>query len=177
MTTHRPHRRRACSGQYAHRFARVPIRAMLARMADDAPRGRSHRPFVLGSATARLSVALSAAGGAIATIRPAIRANARHGMRSRARGWRLALVGASLLALIPAPAVADPDCTCRGPGGRLFHQGETTCLPSPDGPRLARCAMALNNTSWAYTKERCEPVARLLPHRDRIAVTDTLQVN
>ncbi|WP_407051368.1 hypothetical protein [Methyloraptor flagellatus] len=144
---------------------------MLAGMADDAPCGRSHRPSVLGSTAARPPVALAAAGGFVRSIRP----NAHHDLRSL--GWRPALIAALLLAAGPTPATADPDCTCRGPGGRLFHQGETTCLPSPDGPRLARCAMALNNTSWAYTKERCEPVAHLSPRRDRTARAGALQVN
>ena len=44
----------------------------------------------------------------------------------------------------PAAAI---DCTCRAPGRRV-ELGATACLPTPNGPRLARCVMDVNITSW-----------------------------
>jgi hypothetical protein len=78
---------------------------------------------------------------------------------------RAALV---VLALATSPLRADPDrasprlvqgdphaeCYCRAQG-RLFRMGEQACLRSPDGPRLARCEMELNVTSWRFTSQRC----------------------
>jgi hypothetical protein len=51
------------------------------------------------------------------------------------------------------PAVAS-ECTCRAPG-RQFELGQTACLMSPKGPRLATCGMALNNTSWQFSESPC----------------------
>ena len=62
-------------------------------------------------------------------------------------------------------AVADgstrdgPDCTCRYFGAN-YRLGETVCLRGPDGPRLARCSMALNNTTWQPLDRPCPTSAR-----------------
>lgn len=75
---------------------------------------------------------------------------------------------AVVIVLVTPPALADPDraplrlaggdphaeCYCRAQG-RLFRMGEQACLRAPDGPRLARCEMELNVTSWRFTSERC----------------------
>jgi hypothetical protein len=52
-----------------------------------------------------------------------------------------------------------PDCTCRAQG-RDFRMGETICLRSAAGARLAVCGMALNNSSWNLTDTPCEVSAR-----------------
>jgi hypothetical protein len=51
------------------------------------------------------------------------------------------------------PAAAS-ECTCRALG-RQVELGQTACLMSPKGPRLATCGMALNNTSWAFSQTPC----------------------
>ena len=66
----------------------------------------------------------------------------------------LTLVGA--IAMAPA---ALADCTCRGRDGSAVELGGYTCLNTADGPRLARCEMVLNNSSWKVTEEDC-PTAR-----------------
>jgi hypothetical protein len=53
-----------------------------------------------------------------------------------------------------SPAAADPNCICRA-RGREFELGQSTCLPSPKGPRIATCGMVLNNTSWQFTDTPC----------------------
>jgi len=67
----------------------------------------------------------------------------------------------SLLAGMPAAAqsVQAPghnplECYCRA-GGRTFAQGETVCLKTSDGPRLARCQMEINVMSWSITSTPC----------------------
>jgi hypothetical protein len=63
----------------------------------------------------------------------------------------------ALLAGAASPASAD--CTCRGPG-IVAHHGETVCLRTPAGPRLARCEMMLNNSSWTFLPDPCPEASR-----------------
>lgn len=60
------------------------------------------------------------------------------------------------------PALAD--CTCRALG-RDFDLGRSVCLQTPNGPRLAVCAMVLNNTSWRFSEMPCV-TARANPATD-----------
>lgn len=46
------------------------------------------------------------------------------------------------------------DCVCRA-GGRTFAVGESACLRTATGTRLAECGMVLNNTSWHFTERPC----------------------
>ncbi len=56
-------------------------------------------------------------------------------------------------------ALGGPDCTCRYFGVN-YRLGETVCLRSPEGPRLARCSMVLNNTTWETLDRSCPTSAR-----------------
>ncbi len=82
---------------------------------------------------------------------------------------RLAVtLAVALAALIAAPGAVRADCTCRYDGG-MTDLGETVCMKTPGGTRLARCDMALNNTSWTFLDAPC-PTAGLSPapaRRDR----------
>jgi len=51
-------------------------------------------------------------------------------------------------------AHAEPNCTCRA-RGRSFELGQSACLQTPKGPRIAVCAMVLNNTSWQLSETPC----------------------
>lgn len=51
-------------------------------------------------------------------------------------------------------AVADPDCTCRS-RGRDYPLGQSVCLATPKGARIATCGMVLNNTSWQFSDTPC----------------------
>ena len=67
--------------------------------------------------------------------------------------WPIFLALASLIAadmLTPASA----DCTCRSQG-RDYELGQSVCLQSPKGARIATCGMVLNNTSWQFTETPC----------------------
>lgn len=59
----------------------------------------------------------------------------------------------------PGPQPPLPPCTCRAEG-RTFQLGEMTCLRTPQGSRMARCIMVINNPSWDAGTAPC-PSARL----------------
>ncbi|MHA7772716.1 hypothetical protein [Roseibium sp. M-1] len=50
-------------------------------------------------------------------------------------------------------------CTCRYKG-QDYGIGESICLKSPDGLRMATCGMVLNNTSWQFSNAPC-PLTQL----------------
>ena len=62
-----------------------------------------------------------------------------------------------IVSLIAAEALLSPasaDCTCRSQG-RDYDLGQSVCLQSPKGARIATCGMVLNNTSWQFTETPC----------------------
>jgi hypothetical protein len=63
-----------------------------------------------------------------------------------------------------APSSAADVCTCRAPGKRV-ELGGTTCLQTPQGPRLARCVVDVNIMSWQILDIPC-PVSEA-PHFSR----------
>ena len=82
----------------------------------------------------------------------------------------LALSSAVLLGLLlgqaprPAAALAEDRaqgpipgirCSCRA-NGRSYEVGERACIATPSGPRLARCRLVQNVTSWEVEAEGCE---------------------
>jgi hypothetical protein len=78
------------------------------------------------------------------------------------------ILAAALAALISAPPGARADCTCRYAGGAV-ELGQTVCMKTPQGERLARCDMALNNPSWTFIDAPC-PTASLTPPPPRRAL-------
>ncbi|MEZ0169813.1 hypothetical protein [Microvirga sp. TS319] len=75
----------------------------------------------------------------------------------------LALLSLLVPLLAGTPAAAQPaqapdhnaiDCYCRAQG-RMVPQGETVCLKTADGPRLAQCRMEINVMSWNITSTPC----------------------
>jgi hypothetical protein len=53
-----------------------------------------------------------------------------------------------------AQAAHAADCICRAQG-RTYAVGESACLRTTAGPRIADCGMVLNNTSWLFTERPC----------------------
>lgn len=51
-------------------------------------------------------------------------------------------------------AQTAPECYCRA-RGRRFAPGETACLQTPQGARLAECRMIVNVMSWGFTEQPC----------------------
>lgn len=58
-----------------------------------------------------------------------------------------------------AKAWAGANCTCRAAGVEATI-GQTVCLSTPNGQRLARCEMVLNNTSWTFLDGACPQASR-----------------
>ncbi|GIL00897.1 MAG: hypothetical protein BroJett030_07960 [Alphaproteobacteria bacterium] len=72
---------------------------------------------------------------------------------------RVALA-AALIAGLSAAGGARADCTCRYEGGDVL-EGQTACIRTSSGARLARCEKFLNNTSWTFLDQPC-PTAQLV---------------
>lgn len=51
-------------------------------------------------------------------------------------------------------ASARGDCICRAQG-RAYAVGQTVCLNTATGSRLATCGMVLNNTAWLFSQDAC----------------------
>jgi len=49
---------------------------------------------------------------------------------------------------------AAADCICRA-RGEAFELGQSVCLPTAKGARIATCGMVLNNTSWQFSDTPC----------------------
>lgn len=62
------------------------------------------------------------------------------------------LMAASVI--LATPAFAGPDCTCRYKG-KDVPEGQSTCIKTPDGYKVAQCSRVLNNTSWKFTEKKC----------------------
>ena len=63
------------------------------------------------------------------------------------------------LAVSSTAANAGENCTCRG-NGQDIAEGETVCLKTASGMKVARCERVLNNTSWKMLEDEC-PLAQL----------------
>ena len=62
--------------------------------------------------------------------------------------------GVALAHSWPVQAQTAAPCTCRAQG-RVFGLGETICLRTAEGPRLAQCVMEINVTSWRFADQPC----------------------
>ena len=71
---------------------------------------------------------------------------------------RSSLAALALVGAIAAAPAALADCTCRGRDGTAVELGGTICLNTADGPRLARCEMVQNVSSWRTTGDSCPTV-------------------
>ena len=67
----------------------------------------------------------------------------------------------ALLTLTGAPA-AWADCICRNRGVEVT-EGETACIKTAKGPKLALCEKNLNVTNWKFLGEACPVVMREKP--------------
>jgi len=53
-----------------------------------------------------------------------------------------------------APDHNPLECYCRAQG-RIFAPGESICLRTAQGPRMAECRMETNVMSWGVTERPC----------------------
>jgi hypothetical protein len=73
---------------------------------------------------------------------------------------RLSIMTFGLLGALATEAAAD--CTCRALG-RSFELGQSLCLATPDGPRVAICGMQINVTSWRFSQTPCVSAGTVAP--------------
>jgi hypothetical protein len=64
-----------------------------------------------------------------------------------------------LVTALPSWALADCSCIYAGGNAKL---GETACINTAKGNSLARCEMALNNSSWTVLDQPCDVKQSLL---------------
>src|SRR4051794_1708175 len=89
------------------------------------------------------------------------------------RPFSIAFVAA--LTLASAVAVAGGmKCQCRY-DGRVFDQGQLVCIRVDSRTKLARCDMALNNSSWTFLQNGC-PTAMATPIPSRPVVVPRVQM-
>jgi hypothetical protein len=79
---------------------------------------------------------------------------------------RIAACGVAVFLAGIGPAQAD--CTCRARGVTATH-GQTVCIPTPAGQRLATCGTISNVASWFFLDAPC-------PTANRESVTDGVTV-
>lgn len=68
------------------------------------------------------------------------------------------VVTAGFISVASAQSIS---CTCRYQG-EDYGLGESICLKSPGGMKMATCSMVLNNTSWKLSNAPC-PLSQLTP--------------
>lgn len=73
-------------------------------------------------------------------------------------------MAAVVMVMLSTPANAI-DCTCRYLGSD-YEVGQEICLSGPSGPRMAKCSMVLNNTSWNFTETPCPYASLSTPDAD-----------
>lgn len=71
----------------------------------------------------------------------------------------VAAVLSTALLIGAGSAPAEADCKCRA-RGVVAAEGQTLCIRTPDGLRLARCGKVSNVASWTFLQGPC-PLASL----------------
>ncbi|TYC65828.1 hypothetical protein FMN63_26050 [Stappia sp. BW2] len=77
------------------------------------------------------------------------------------------LIFAEVLGFRASAIAQDISCTCRYKGEK-YGIGESICLKSPSGLRMATCEMVLNNTSWQFSNAPCPLTQNQSPAIDRL---------
>jgi len=80
------------------------------------------------------------------------------------------MAGFGLIFLTTAAYAQNISCTCRYKGSD-YGIGESICLKSPNGMKMATCSMVLNNTSWKFSNAPC-PLSELKPENGKAPQTN-----
>jgi hypothetical protein len=64
----------------------------------------------------------------------------------------------TILIALFVPTAAHADCTCRA-RGLVAEHGQTMCINTPSGYRLARCDKVSNIASWTFLDGACPQIA------------------
>lgn len=77
-----------------------------------------------------------------------------------------------------SPAFAGEDCTCKYKDYDV-PEGQTICMQTPNGSKMATCSRVLNNTSWKFLEQSCPQAENsikqspaVLDHADLIHLAD-----
>ncbi|MEO0980112.1 MAG: hypothetical protein AAFY24_22805 [Pseudomonadota bacterium] len=73
------------------------------------------------------------------------------------------LTGFGMVFLTTVAHAQNISCTCRYKGSD-YGIGESICLKSPNGMKMATCSMVLNNTSWKFSNAPC-PLSQMQPRK------------
>lgn len=65
-----------------------------------------------------------------------------------------AIISISFMSFSSGFAFAGEACQCRA-GGQYYNTGSVICMGKGENRQIARCEMALNNTSWKMLGEQC----------------------
>jgi hypothetical protein len=69
-------------------------------------------------------------------------------------------IPAALAALLAVALVSPASATCKCRArGVIAAEGQTLCIRTPDGVRLARCGKVLNVASWIFLDGACPQAA------------------
>lgn len=68
-------------------------------------------------------------------------------------------LGLALAGLLLTQFPARADCQCLA-NGKVFEQGQLTCIRLSSGIFLARCEKVLNNSSWKKISDGCPQAAQ-----------------
>lgn len=63
--------------------------------------------------------------------------------------------------MVPTVSFADIKCECRY-FGNYVPVGSKICINTPEGARMAKCEMMLNNPTWQFEEGEC-PLAYNIP--------------
>nr|WP_319387363.1 hypothetical protein [uncultured Roseibium sp.] len=91
---------------------------------------------------------------------------------ARAAKLSALLAGFGVVFLSTLAHAQNISCTCRYKGSD-YGVGESICLKSPNGMKMATCSMVLNNTSWKFTNAPC-PLSMLPLEYDRNLTGDII---
>jgi len=92
------------------------------------------------------------------------------------RFFQLALISFVVLfgaGSVRSQGVTRPECKCQN-YGRFIMAGQTACIRTSKGPRMARCVMRGNVTDWDFLEEECDFVSMsAIPDPARTAIKST----
>jgi hypothetical protein len=79
--------------------------------------------------------------------------------------WKTLSVVSIALLTMGSPAYAEfngQPCQCRTPDGKV-DEGTIRCISTPEGDRMMRCQMVLNNSAWVPLQQDSCAVGNLSP--------------
>lgn len=64
--------------------------------------------------------------------------------------------------MVPTASFAERKCECRY-FGNYIPVGSKICMNTPNGARMAKCEMMLNNPTWQFEDDECPLAYNLTP--------------